>query len=367
MNKLLRDYKQLKNIYDALKEGAFPKNPEGFNDEEWIKYLKDTKVCGLFKSVILRKNGIIESLVEKEIRKEYFRLLLFNRQRREEAVRIIGMLNDVGIVPTILKGIYLQDFIYPEGEIRPSDDIDIFVANKKEFQKAQEIIESLGYKQYIYQSKIWQAVFSKSFTYMNNKEHHYYPTYVNIDLHKELLFNNTDKRAYLNIPFKDEKLYEEAKYGNCSVKVMKKEAALAYLIFHHIKIHQLQNFIQIYDLLLFRRNNYIDWEKLKEITTRMNYWDETKRILDIVDTFFDEINEKELEFLVNESFKNTFLFKMRNVKGIHLKILWIYVWLLPSKQFLRSSNSKNKNYLFLRAKDLSTKINMIFEKLVQKK
>lgn len=349
-----------KNIYDAIKKGEIPPKPQEMEESEWIDYLKRTKVAGVIKHIRLNGNNDSNSQLEKEMRKEYFRIMMLDNYRKAVAKRIIQIQNENGIVPVILKGLYLQEYVYPKGEFRFSSDIDIYVRDDNDYKKSVEILEKLGYHKYVYQSDLWQKKFSKGITFLKGDS---YLNYFGIDLHKELFFNSNDKRYFLNLPFQSEDLYEQVTYEGCQAKIMKRELALIYLIYHHFKIHSFLGFLQIYDLLLLKNDKKLDTEKIYEIAKKLDYYDETKTILDFCDDFIYGKELNNIDLVLKSSYNNNFFNKIKYVKGFLNKIIYFLCWFFPSCDYLRSINNNDDNCLKLRLNDIILKIRDIKRKL----
>lgn len=353
--------KLYQQIYNSIKCGEIPKKPKEFSDEEWIDYLKEAKIPGLCKKNLLSATQKSTGKIESEIKKEYFKLMLLSNFRKNESKRIIKAQNSQGIIPVILKGIYLQEYIYPKGVFRFSNDIDLYVSKKDELKKSVEIIENLGYKKYLYRSNLWQKKFSKGFTFLKIRNSDI-KNYINIDLHKELLFCSSDKRSYINIPFEQDEFYEYSDYEDCRVKIMKRELALIYLIYHHFKIHKFSNFINLYDLILLKDSNNLNMDLIYDIAKKIDYYDETRMVLELCEDFINNRNLRDLSQVLNKNYKNSFFEKIGYVRGYTNKIIYLYAYLFPSCKFLKSIYGDNKNCFALRLNDIFLKTKSIRKK-----
>lgn len=353
--------KLYQQIFNSIRCGDIPQKPTEYSEEEWICYLKEAKIPGLCKKIGLSATQKSTEKKESEIKKEYFKLMLLSNFRKNESKRIIKAQNSQGITPVILKGIYLQEYIYPKGEFRFSNDIDLYVTKKDDFNKSVEIIVNLGYKKYLYRSNLWQKRFSKGFTFLKIRNSDI-KNFINIDLHKDLLFCPSDKRNHLNIPFEQDEFYEYSDYEDCRVKIMKRELALIYLIYHHFKIHRFSNFINLYDLILLKDSNNLNIDLIYDIAKKIDYYDETRKVLELCDDFINNRNLKDLSQVLNKNYKNSFIEKIGYVKGCFNKIIYLYAYLFPSCKFLKSIYGKNRSCLALRFSDIFSKTKSIRKK-----
>ena len=342
-----------KIIYKSVTEGNLPEQPSFLTEQEWIEYLKSTRVCGLFKKVAFSGDRY-DNILQNEIRKEYLKLLMLNSRRKQETLSILQKCNEYGIRPVILKGVFLQEFIYPEGEVRPSSDIDLFIQKKEDYEICKKIVEDLGYHKYIYASELWEKVFSKGTTYISNSASN--ALIFSVDLHHHLFFGSKDKREYVNQAFEDEKLYEECFFGDSQVKVMKREIAFCYLIFHHLKIHSISKFTDFYDLLLLRKNCALNLEVIKDVAKRVNILKETEEVLKEIDLFLKDTKKVELNIIFSKPLDTSFNYKLKCIKGVFYKVLWLYIWFFPSLRFLQSVNPGKKSFLALRLSDWNKKV-----------
>lgn len=354
--------KLYQQIFNSIRCGDIPQKPKEFSEEEWIYYLKEEKIPGLCKKNGLNATQESTNKMESEIKKEYFKLMMLNHYRKNEAKRIIKAQNSKGIIPVILKGIYMQEYIYPKGEIRFSNDIDLYVPKKDEFNKSVEIIVNLGYKKYVYRNNLWQEKFSKGVTFLRIKNDDT-KNFLNIDLHKKILFCSCDKRSHLNIPFEQDEFYEYSDYDGFKVKIMKRELAIVYSIYHHFKIHNFANFINFYDIILLLKNSdNLNFDLIYDIAKKIEYYDETRMVLEFCDDFINNKNLRDLSQVLNKNYKNSFAEKIGYVKGCFNKMVYLYAYLFPECKFLKSIYGENKSCLALRFSDIFSKTKSIRKK-----
>ncbi|MCX7829638.1 MAG: nucleotidyltransferase family protein, partial [Acidobacteria bacterium] len=279
------------------------------------------------------KEKIKSERVKEQLLYYYFHFLGANEIIRNRIKSLIRKLNENSISPLILKGIELQDNLYPKPELRPTSDLDILILNQENFKNAMSEIIRNNYKMYEYRNKSYPLLFSKDIAFIpaDGKG-------VNIELHQSIRYSKNDKRRkYDEVFYENENLllYDKGQikyFGFCN------EANYLYLCHHAFVSHRnLQRIIWILDLMLLRKK--CEGEKLKEIAEKS----QMKEAYDYAEVFLDAIAKKSESgciFVSNKSHYQQSAFiklfdEFMNVDGFIKKTLWLLIWFFPNKDFLK--------------------------------
>ncbi|MFB3850652.1 MAG: nucleotidyltransferase family protein [Acidobacteriota bacterium] len=291
------------------------------------------------------KERIEDEKVKTKLKNIYFHFLGANEILRMKSEFIIKRINEIGIVPVILKGIELQDNLYPKPELRPSSDLDILVLNQKDFDLSLNELLKMGYRIYEYRSIKFPMIYGKDLVLIPPESNG-----LMVELHHSLRFGKCDRRRKY-----DEIFYTPANLvirNNGKIKYygFSNEANYAYLSHHTFQSHHnLKRLIWVLDLLLLR--DRLDQKRIKEIAEESN----TKELIDFSYKLLDAIllTDKNSDCFISEvqSNKKSALIKLKNefknIDGISKKLLWLLIWFFPNKVFLKKRYGEKKNIFSL--------------------
>jgi hypothetical protein len=352
-----QDHKLWKTIYQALVKREYPHCPVGYSVTDWIEYLKKQRISALVYNAI--KTTKISQEEEREIfnslKLEFLKLWNLNEIRSKEAFNVIKAISQKNIDVILMKGFYLQHYIYNSGEIRPSSDIDIMILDEKQFSNSMEIISQMGYKKFLYYSDSWERHFMKSVTWLPAIR----GLYFEVDVHRSLVYNKTDKRKGFDLAFTPSEVYSTEHFRGIPVKIMTPAACFLYMSYHSFEVHSdCRSFLWLYDLILlserFRKDDPL-FIKLVEKTKTHDLMDYIFGLIDEM-KHFNENNQIMLSCKVDRihSFKE----KFSNVNGIWNKAIWLMLWLFPSTEYLKANYDPDKSLVYLRYLYLWEKIKL---------
>ena len=281
---------------------------------------------------------IDDDSIKEIVKKHYLYSYCQNEAYRIKAKKMIKRMNDIGIIPIILKGIDLQDNFYPKVELRPTSDLDILIVNDDQLSKANEEIKKMGYEIYQYRSQKYAQYFCKDSAYICHDKRE-----VMVELHNGLRFSKNDKRRFYDeMLFQEENLIlhtnEEIQYLGFSA-----ETNYLYLCYHAFQSHfNLKRVLWLLDLFVLREKmdegkmrsmaKSIDLEYLVEWTEDLLNWlsgkEDKKPVLE---------RERSPRFYSIQKIKREFF----NIKGLNKKMLWILIWLFPEEDFLKKRYGDN--------------------------
>lgn len=119
------------------------------SSEEWEHFLScldEHKIAPLVysKTKFLPSSLCPPSFVLKVLAKKYLAAMLYYKEFSEQLHLILNALENINVIPLVLKGGALRWMVYPDPVTRVSGDIDLLL-KEEDVLKAREVLESMGY------------------------------------------------------------------------------------------------------------------------------------------------------------------------------------------------------------------------------
>jgi len=328
------------NIWRTTIQNCFESYQETDKNEkaELLKFLVNEKVAPFY--YLKCKERIEDKELKNTLKSSYFHFLAANIIYREKVKNIIRLLNSVGVVPLILKGIDLQDNLYEKPEMRPSSDLDLLILDEEDYKKALEMIFSLGYQLYLYRSPKYPFMFSKDVVLMPSRNDG-----LMIELHHGLRFGKFDKRRqYDEIFYQKDNLILYDK-GDIKYFGLDKEALYVYLSYHTFVSHQDCNRLMwIFDLILLK--DKVDEKKQMELASKSDMEETLKESQKVLEDLLRKQIAAPCQFVREKEILNYDILKLAdefiNIRGIAKKIVWLSIWFFPKKEFLKKRYGEDK-------------------------
>jgi len=320
----------------SLRSGSVPARPEGLEVSGWVDYLRKQRISGIVYGE--SKNGKAGTTEQDEIRgklkDDFIRLQSLRKIRESEATAILSALGKKNIEPVILKGLYLQNFVYGDDLVRPSSDIDLLITDPKGFEMAVDVVAGLGYRKFLYYSDGWERKFMKSTTMVPCDK----GLYFEVDCHRSLVYGIYDKRRNFDRALMSEPCYERAQFRGLPVKVLSPEANFAYMAYHALEVHHdCRSFLWLYDLVKLLDLERFSIARLKEIAREAGCEELIEYSLYLVARVTGP-NESGFPApeITKDRKEHSFREKFENIDGVINKAAWLGLWLFPSKEYLRN-------------------------------
>ena len=311
-------------------------SPELNLSSEMMNLLLKERVLPYFYFKLSEK--IDDESIKEILKKHYLIFFCQNKAYRIKAEKIIKRMNDIGIVPIILKGIDLQDNFYPKIELRPTSDLDILIINGEQFHQANDEIKRMNYNLYQYRSKKYANYFSKDFAYLCADRND-----VMVEIHNGLRFGKNDKRCHHDeIFYKEENLILHER-GKIQYLGFSAEANYLYLIYHAFQSHfNLKRALWLLDLFVIK--DKMDKDKMRALAKKVDL----EYLVEWTEDLLNWLSGKEEKkpnferersprFYSIEKIKREFF----NIEGLNKKMVWILIWLFPEKDFLKKRYGDN--------------------------
>ncbi|VAW97921.1 hypothetical protein MNBD_GAMMA23-2555 [hydrothermal vent metagenome] len=177
----------------------------------------------------------------------------------DSAKNIVTKLNELGIVPTLLKGISISTSYYPKPHYRAMRDIDILV-DAGEVRQVEEVLVTLGYKQHSTYSKEFYETLHHTMPWQHCKDE------VWVEVHHRL-FPKTSP-CYNGPIFQLDVIRKERITDDfCGLRVyrLSKEFQLVYIATHWAeRFKQSGGVFALLDvaLIINKHDNELDWNKV---------------------------------------------------------------------------------------------------------
>ncbi len=270
-------------------------------------------------------------------------------------------------IPTILlKGVEAATFIYNDPGLRPMGDVDIVVPPEK-LLVAEALLFEMGF---VYA----RPYKSKRLRTLNIHNHldPFIKNGVKIELHRDLSSIHHVHRMPLNYVWKNVK---EVDFYNTKVYLILNDAYLHYLCLHALihfsnNIVRLNSFVDISEFIKKHEKSF-NWSDIAQKSMLFKTTEPLYKALYIMHHYFrapvpgsilEEIYEQGYERKIDESFlallnnkptdiayskPTSYLKKIRKIKGFHNKILYLWVELFPSREYMAYKyNLKSKNHVY---------------------
>lgn len=208
----------------------------------------------VYKTLRTLNNPAVPDYVLQTLRQECRNNALKAVSMTGEMVRVIRMMEDVGIQPLILKGAPLALKLYEDIALRPSVDIDILI-KPQEFAKAEKIMEHAGYKRFEPDLSMTERQTKKYF------EKHQHFSYIHperticVELHWRTYHFGVN-----GVPTSSDLSTQKVDIGGCLVSVMADEEWLMYLMVHGCN-HMWFRLRWLSDIEKFMKKN-LNWDKI---------------------------------------------------------------------------------------------------------
>ena len=293
--------------------------------------------------------------IRKALRDEYIRLQSLRKIREDEAATVLEALAELEIVPVLLKGLYLQEYIYGKEQVRPSSDIDILIDNDGDFELAVSAVAKLGYSKYVYYSEAWEHMFMKSTTLLPDSIRIYFQ----VDLHRSLVYSRNDRRKKFDTVLMTPENYKTKQYKGKPVRILTPEASFLYLAFHALEVHyDCRTLVWLTDLIGLTKSEGFDEGKLKALARKADCSDLVEYALYLIGRVVNGpatgINFEVMKEKGDFSFRE----KLRNIDGLLNKACWLFLWLFPSSEYLADHYGPDGGSLGRRLKYLAEKTGM---------
>jgi len=225
---------------------------------DWDLVLHLSLAHGLFPLVYNALKGLdnptVPEYVIKTLRQHYLINALKVMGQTNEIVRIIKTMDEYGLQPLILKGSPLSVKINEDIAFRPSNDIDMLV-NPLDFDRAEQIIEQMGYKRYSPDFVLTPRQQKAYFGTHHHFEYFHLKRAISVELHWRIRSFNVK-----NFPLTSKLSTQMINVEECLVPVMDDEYWLLFLMVHGYK-HFWARLRWLYDIKEFMKLK-IDWDKL---------------------------------------------------------------------------------------------------------
>jgi len=186
------------------------------------------------------------------------KLLLRNERNREHIAAVLAALNSAGIEPTIWKGAFLFEAVYPCIDMREFADVDLII-DLEEYGAAKASLAGIGYSPFrtrAYEETVLRSDFGE-IEFRN-------PDRLSVDIHWELsqamMFHITNTYSYRAI----KKRSVPAEYLGARVRFMSPEDILMSSAIHLSCKHFFGMFVYYLDLYytIEKYGSGIDWDRL---------------------------------------------------------------------------------------------------------
>lgn len=169
--------------------------------------------------------------VQKELEREYFRILARNMLLKKEGHRLLGLLSERGVPVLLIQGFPLLDALYEDYGLRPLSDID-FLLPSESFPKAIAVLRLQGFQS----PPNFPSVFIKED--------------LQLDLHEDIMnvARIEGRKEFIHLKFEDLKKYAVELPEFQEVYQLRQEANFPLLAAHLVK-HSFTRLIWFVDLL----------------------------------------------------------------------------------------------------------------------
>ncbi|MGE0487976.1 MAG: nucleotidyltransferase family protein [Vulcanimicrobiota bacterium] len=160
-----------------------------------------------------------------------------SRQLRRQTVELVTELNQVGVVPILLKGAALANFVYPDPALRPMSDIDLLIA-PADWEVAWQRLEQLGWR-------YWGWA-SHTYTFSDSEGHE-------LDVHRysvpECVWPEADREFW--------RRSREVDLEGARARILGPEDQLLHLTLHAVRS---PGRCLVADALTLLGNHWLDWD-----------------------------------------------------------------------------------------------------------
>ena len=350
-----KDISRWKFIWQAVETGDLSILPVGDGSEDWAAYIRSQRMSGILYGCLNKEGSRSASHenIRKELRDDYIRLQSLRKIRADEADAVLETLRSVAVTPLLMKGLYLQEFVYGRDKARPSSDIDILIENGEDFDRAVKAVAGLGYRKYEYYSSAWERRFMKSTTLIPDSKRLYFE----VDLHRSLVYSRNDRRWKFDAVLLSSERQETRDYRGKKVRTLSPEANFLYLAYHALEIHDnCRSLVWLADLIELSKIEGFSGENVRSLAREAGCPGLPEYAFYLMGRLVTgdpgpEAGPKILKGKRGHSSREKFL----NVDGFFNKIWWLMLWLFPSGKYLAGYYGPGAGSLTGRMKYLAEK------------
>jgi hypothetical protein len=343
-----KTYMNWKKVFSNLENKSSASGPDGISDDEWISFLVKERIAPYYYYECNRQGNFANSIILKEALKRYYiHFMAANEIYKREALELLKVLNNEGIIPVLFKGIQLQNEVYFSPELRPTSDLDIVIKNKSQFDKAMTLLNGMGYRKFPYRSDRYARNVLKEIVFLPPESKK-----INVEIHHSLRFGKWDKRRiYDEVLLNDDNIHIVEANG---VKYygLNDDANYIFLCYHAFQSHiNIKSILWINDLFLLKEKlggNESEVEILSEKTLAVDQYKFGNYLLNEIKHGINPrlIYVDDSRSVEDMSSSKVYL-EFKNIDGNIRKMIWIMWWLMPNYFYLKQKYGVNRSIAYI--------------------
>ena len=341
-------YGRWKKIFSDLDGRERPSPATGMSEWDWIDYLVAQRIAPYYYFKCSANGGLVPGVrLTSGLKRYYLQFIAANEIYRREAYDLLGLINGQGVVPLLVKGIQLQNSVYPLPGLRPTSDLDLIVRDKDEFNAAAAVLQSMGYNRYLYRSDNYARYVLKDIALLPPEGRK-----VMVELHHSLRFGRWDDRKAFDEPFFEDGNIGLAESGGVRYKELRAEANYLYLCYHSFHSHfNSSSALWINDIRMVGEKAAAsgeDLDKLSEKTLTAGCLRMGKNVVGSLEGGTDQLPDFVDDTGTVKSMSDAEIMEeFGHLDSAAKKLIWLKWWVFPDHGYIRNKYGTRKNWLFI--------------------
>jgi hypothetical protein len=346
-----KTYTIWKRVFSDLANEGNTSGRDGIGDDEWISILVRERIAPYYYYRCRQFNNFASrSYLREALKRYYMHFLAANEIYKREALELLKVLNNEGIIPILFKGIQLQNEVYCVPELRPTSDLDIVIKDEKQFDKTMAFMIKMGYGKYPYRSYNYARNVLKEIVFMPPENRK-----IMIELHHSFRFGRWDKRRKYDKIFLQDDHIHICESNGVKYYGLNRDANYLFLCYHAFQSHiNIKSILWINDLFLIQKElegNEREIEKLSEETLTVDQYKFCNYLLNEIkqgkaprpDFIDDSCSDEDI------SSSKVYL-EFKNIDGRLRKLTWIMWWVLPNYRYLKQKYGVKRSFAYIYAR-----------------